>query len=238
MQPAVFLQLPSRCLAENQEELQQGEQNTDAVREIGKGARACPHPGPVAGLPGKEVLTGLGAGGPGSPSSMLCVLHRLSRPSLSGPWFAHLYDGRLGDLSPAPPTPRTGATAGCSAHAQLPLKASTYLLPLFPLFPKPIRSNFHLLSPKGTWLCPFYRARKAQGQEKTCPNLSTRKRWRQDLNPGPDSNPSSCAARTFLPGLGSPRRPPPPSLALPLPCFLPVPRPGLSLDSPEATSGL
>ena len=85
MQPAVLLQLPGCCLAENQEELWQGEQNTDVIRKRVGGATACPPPGLLQASLGREVLAGLGARGLGSPLSMLCVSEQAAGPLLSGP---------------------------------------------------------------------------------------------------------------------------------------------------------
>lgn len=86
VQPAVLLQLPGCCLAEDQEELRQGEQNTDVIRREWGGARA--HPADLHRPPWekREWHAGLGAQGLGSPLSMLRVPEsRLLGPLLSGP---------------------------------------------------------------------------------------------------------------------------------------------------------
>lgn len=90
MQPAVLLQLPGCCLAENQEELWQGEQNTDVIRERVGGARTCPPLDLLQASLGREVLAGLGARGLRSPLSMLCIPEQVAGPLSLWASVAHL----------------------------------------------------------------------------------------------------------------------------------------------------
>lgn len=83
-QPAVLLKLPSRCLAEDQEELQWGERRAVSGRERGRGAGVPGHTqAPASGLPCREGLGGSELGL--APWCSCASLHWAS---------AHLYDGR------------------------------------------------------------------------------------------------------------------------------------------------
>lgn len=162
------------------------------------------------------MLPGLGARGLGHPAPR-CVPAQALCHSLPGPRSAHLYNGRLGDPSPALPESRATASPLCPYSApnkRLDDMASTHLSSLSTLFPKPIHSKFHLLSPKRYRMMPPLQ--NVGDKKKPAPNLSSRNRGKKS-NPRPDP-----VLPPFPPCHLSPPGAWPLSLALPALCFLPA----------------